>query len=186
MIPRLRKPFLLLLFLTALPGVVFASPNVDEPAPDFRLQDQQGEWHSLSDYRGRWLTVYFYPKDDTPGCTKEACAFRDNFFAFEEINAAIVGISVDTVESHQEFASKYKLPFTILADNDGTTGKDYGVIRNFIVAKFARRESFVIDPDGIIKKHYASVNPSTHTQEVINDLKHFIEQSKAATEENTN
>ena len=87
-------------------------------APSFNLQDQNGDWHDLKDYQGQWLAVYFYPRDDTPGCTKEACNFRDNIYAFKAIDAAVVGISVDDVESHKAFSDKYKLPFTILADED--------------------------------------------------------------------
>ncbi len=95
-------------------------PAQGSDAPSFNLQDQNGEWHTLEDYRGQWLAIYFYPKDDTPGCTTEACNFRDNIYAFKAIDAAVVGISVDDVESHKKFSDKYKLPFTLLADSDST------------------------------------------------------------------
>ena len=146
------------------------APAVGSAAPDFRLQDQNGEWHELQDYRGGWLAVYFYPKDDTPGCTTEACNFRDNIYAFKAIGASVVGISVDDVESHKEFSTKYKLPFVILADEEGATAKAYGVLRDWKVTKIASRESFLVNPDGIIVKHYEEVDPDNHTQEVLADL----------------
>jgi len=101
----------------ALVGAALASaPTVGGPAPAFKLQDQAGKWHSLADYRGKWVALYFYPKDDTPGCTTQACGFRDNIFAFNKEGAVILGISVDDVASHKEFAEKHGLPFTLLAD----------------------------------------------------------------------
>ena len=143
---------------------------VGSAAPGFRLQDQNGEWHELSDYRGQWLAVYFYPKDDTPGCTTEACNFRDNIYAFKAIGARVVGISVDDVESHQAFSQKYELPFVILADEAGGTAEAYGVLRDWKLTKFAARESFLVNPEGLIVKHYDDVDPDTHTQEVLADL----------------
>ena len=126
------KKFLLPLLTAFLCTSVFAgeAPAVGTDAPSFKLQDQNGEWHSLLDYRGQWLAVYFYPRDDTPGCTTEACNFRDNIYAFKAIGAVVVGISVDDVESHKKFSDKYKLPFTILADEDNQTAKAYGVLRD--------------------------------------------------------
>jgi peroxiredoxin Q/BCP len=147
------------------------SPTVGDPAPGFNLQDQSGDWHKLEDYRGSWLAVYFYPKDDTPGCTTEACNFRDNIYAFKAIDAAVVGISVDDVESHQKFSEKYKLPFVILADEEGTTAEAYGVLRDWKLIQIASRQSFLVDPDGVLVKHYEEVDPDTHTDEVLADLK---------------
>jgi len=146
------------------------APEVGKEAPGFNLQDQNGEWHDLEDYRGTWLAIYFYPKDDTPGCTTEACNFRDNIYAFKAIGASVVGISVDDVESHREFSGKYKLPFTILADEEGETAQTYGVLRDWKLIQIASRQSFLVDPDGVIVKHYEDVNPDTHTQEVLADL----------------
>ena len=146
------------------------APEVGKAAPGFNLQDQNGEWHDLQDYQGSWLAIYFYPKDDTPGCTTEACNFRDNIYAFKAIGASVVGISVDDVESHQEFSTKYKLPFTILADEDGETARAYGVLRDWKLIKIASRQSFLVDPDGVIVKHYEDVDPDTHTQQVLADL----------------
>ena len=123
--------FLLAAVLLAVTASLLAGepPAVGNPAPGFKLQDQNGDWHELGDYRGSWLAVYFYPKDDTPGCTTEACNFRDNIYAFKAIGAAVVGISVDDVESHKDFSEKYRLPFVILADENGETALAYGVLR---------------------------------------------------------
>ena len=130
-----------------------------------------GEWHTLEAYRGSWLAVYFYPKDDTPGCTTEACSFRDNMYSFEAIGAKVVGISVDDVDSHKEFSDKYKLPFTILADEHKTVSDAYGVLKNYMLIKIASRQSFIVDPEGKVAKHYEKVDPDTHTEEVLADLK---------------
>lgn len=146
------------------------APAVGSTAPGFNLQDQNGDWHTLDDYSGTWLAVYFYPKDDTPGCTTEACNFRDNIYAFKAIGAAVVGISVDDVESHSEFSAKYKLPFTLLADESGDTASAYGVLRDWKLIQIASRQSFLINPEGVIVKHYEDVDPDTHTQQVLADL----------------
>jgi peroxiredoxin Q/BCP len=114
--------------------------------------------------------VYFYPKDGTPGCTTEACSFRDNIYAFQAIGAQVVGISLDDVASHKEFATQYKLPFTILADVGGKTAEAYGVLTDYMAMQIASRQSFLINPDGIIVKHYADVNPDEHTAQVLADL----------------
>ena len=161
----------LLALLISLPALAGEAPAVGQAAPGFKLQDQNGEWHDLDDYRGSWLAVYFYPKDDTPGCTTEACNFRDNIYAFKGIGAEVVGISVDTVDSHKDFSDKYKLPFVILADEEGTTAEAYGVLRDWKLIQIASRQSFIIDPDGVIAKHYEKVDPDTHTDEVLTDLK---------------
>ena len=166
----------LLTMLLSVPAFASEPPATGTDAPSFNLQDQNGEWHDLKDYQGQWLAVYFYPRDDTPGCTTEACNFRDNIYAFKEIGAAVVGISVDDVESHKEFSDKYKLPFTILADEDSSTAKAYGVLRDYKLIKLASRQSFLIDPEGKIAKHYADVDPDTHTDEVLGDIKSFMEQ----------
>ncbi len=169
--------FALLLITVLLSTPLFADdvPPVGSDAPSFKLQDQNGEWHSLEDFKGSWLAVYFYPRDDTPGCTKEACNFRDNIYAFRAIGATVVGISVDDVESHKEFSDKYKLPFTILADEQGQTARDYGVLKDYKLIKLASRQSFLISPEGKIAKHYDDVDPDTHTDEVLADLKSLME-----------
>ncbi len=165
----------LLIAVSSIPAFGGEAPVVGSDAPSFKLQDQNGDWHALGDYRGQWLAVYFYPRDDTPGCTTEACNFRDNIHAFKAIGAAVVGISVDDVESHKEFSDKYKLPFTILADEDGTTAKAYGVLRDYKLLKLASRQSFLVDPEGKIAKHYDDVDPDKHTDEVLADIKAFME-----------
>jgi peroxiredoxin Q/BCP len=160
----------LALMAASLQSTAGETPAPGSAAPGFRLQDQNGEWHALEDYRGSWLAIYFYPKDDTPGCTTEACNFRDNIYAFKAMGAAIVGISVDDVDSHREFSQKYKLPFTILADDTGATADAYGVLRDWKVTKIASRQSFLVNPEGVIAKHYEDVDPDTHTQQVLTDL----------------
>ena len=171
------KRFLLPLLIAMCSTLAIAGepPVSGSDAPAFNLQDQNGDWHKLEDYRGQWLAVYFYPKDDTPGCTTEACNFRDNIYAFKAIGAAVVGISVDDVESHKEFSDKYKLPFTLLADENNETSKAYGVLRDYKLVKLASRQSFLIDPEGKIAKHYADVDPDTHTDQVLADIKTFME-----------
>lgn len=148
-----------------------AQPAVGQPAPAFRLQDQQGKWVSLDDYKGKWVALYFYPKADTPGCTKEACEFRDNIFAFEQIGATILGVSIDAIKDQKAFAEKYSLPFPLLADIDGKTAEAYGVLNNLGIMKLAKRQSFLISPDGKIAKHYEKVDPAAHSKEVLADLK---------------
>ena len=149
-----------------------AAPEVGAPAPAFRLQDQSGAWHDLNDYRGKWIVLYFYPKDNTPGCTAQACEFRDNIFAFNKLGAVILGISVDDVASHKQFAAEHSLPFTLLADSTKETAKAYGVLHSVLgLMEIARRETFIIDPRGRIAKHYASVDPKGHSQLVLADLK---------------
>ena len=150
------------------------------PAPDFTLQSDAGESVTLSDLRGKPVVLYFYPKDDTPGCTTEACNFRDNIYAFKAIDAAVIGISVDDVDSHKEFSDKYKLPFTLLADSEHKAAGDYGVLRDYKLMKIASRQSFLVDPDGIIAKHYEDVDPEAHTAEVLADIKTLSEAWKSA------
>ena len=141
-----------------------------QPAPEFELADQNGQLHSLEDYRDRWVVLYFYPKDETPGCTTEACEFRDNIFAFRERNAVILGVSLDDVESHKAFAENYSLPFTLLADTEGTAAEAYGVKTRMLGMTVAKRQTFIIDPTGRVVKHYSQVKPATHSAEVLADL----------------
>ena len=167
----------LALFLAGLLGVALlaqtpaqASPPAGEPAPGFELPDQKGELRRLGDYSGKWLVLYFYPKDDTPGCTTQACEFRDNIFAFRRLGAEIVGISLDDVESHMAFADKHSLPFTLLADEGGVVAREYGVLRNFGVVKLASRQTFLISPDGRVARHYEKVDVNSHSEEVLRDI----------------
>lgn len=151
-------------------GIANDELQVGGPAPEFELSDQHGELHSLEDYRDKWVVLYFYPKDDTPGCTTEACEFRDNIFAFRDKNAYILGVSLDDVGSHKEFAEKYSLPFPLLADTDGAAATAYGVKTRWGGMEIAKRQTFIIGPDGNIAKHYEKVDPDTHSEQVLADL----------------
>jgi peroxiredoxin Q/BCP len=145
-----------------------------DPAPDFSLPDQTGRIHTLGDYRGRWLLLYFYPKDDTPGCTREACAFRDVYGDIRARGAEVLGVSVDSVKSHEKFAAKYDLPFPLLADEKKTVVRAYGVwgTKKFMGRQYegTHRVSFLIAPDGTIARVYGSVKPDRHAEEVVADL----------------
>lgn len=149
--------------------------KVGQFAPDFELPDQDGKTHELSDYRSQWLLLYFYPKDDTPGCTKEACAIRDNLPDFKKLKVKVLGISVDSVKSHKKFAEKYGLPFTLLADENKEVVKKYGIWQK---KKFMGKEymgtlriSFLINPKGKIAKIFENVKPEIHAGEVLNYFK---------------
>ena len=160
------------LLLLSVAGVAFAVPEVGSEAPAFRLQDQSGTWHTLADYRGKWVVLYFYPKDATPRCTTQACEFRDSIFAFREAGAVVLGISVDDVESHRKFSEEYKLPFPILADSEKRVTREYGVLKKYLgTMELANRETFVIDPQGKVAKHYTVADPKGHSQVVLKDLK---------------
>jgi peroxiredoxin Q/BCP len=135
-------------------------------APDFALPDQNGRIHRLDDYAGRWLVLYFYPRDDTPGCTREACRFRDDIGTLGKLDAAVVGISVDSTRSHATFSRKYSLPFPLLSDPDGRTAAAYGSLLNLGLMRFARRHTFIIAPDGRIAARFDHVDPARHAEEV--------------------
>ena len=158
-----------LLMMTGL--AAHADVQLGSPAPEFRLQDQDGKWHQLKDYRGKWVVLYFYAKDQTPGCTTEAREFRDNIDAFGKLGAVVLGVSIDDVESHQKFAAKNSLPFPILADPNKVTVNKYDVM-SFV--RFARRETFLIDPQGRVVNRYMDVDPKTHPQSVLEDLKQKV------------
>ena len=146
-------------------------PGVGVPAPDFSLPDQNGRLRSLAEFRGKWLVLYFYPRDDTPGCTRQACAFRDDRQNLAALGAEVVGVSVDDVESHLDFAKEHRLPFPLLADAGGAVAARYGSIRNFGLIKLARRNTFLIDPQGRVAKVYLSASSSGNAQEVLEDLR---------------
>jgi peroxiredoxin Q/BCP len=166
---KLIQTLLLLTLAFALPAFA-AAPADGTAAPEFKLQDQKGQWHTLADHRGKWIVLYFYPKDDTPGCTTEACNFRDQVFKLREAGADVLGISLDDVKSHAEFAEKYKLPFPLLADTNKEASKSYGVLSSMIGFSYAKRETFIINPKGIIAKHYEGVDPKKNAQQVLEDL----------------
>ncbi len=144
-------------------------------APAFNLSDQSGKTHTLKDYAGRWLLIYFYPKDSTPGCTIEACAIRDNATDFKKSKIAILGVSTDSITSHEKFARKYQLPFPLLADIDKEMVEAYGVWgeKKFMGRTYngTRRMSFLINPAGKIAKIYSEVKPKEHAGEVLADYK---------------
>jgi peroxiredoxin Q/BCP len=143
--------------------------KVGDKAPDFSLQTDEGKTVSLSDFEGKSnIILYFYPKDETPGCTKEACNFRDNIEQFNELGAKVLGVSVDNVDSHKSFKEKDNLNFTLLADPDKKVTKEYGVLNKFGVAS---RVTFVIDKQGVIKKIYEKVDPATNYKELLDYLK---------------
>ncbi|MFW0837532.1 MAG: thioredoxin-dependent thiol peroxidase [Candidatus Komeilibacteria bacterium] len=152
--------------------------KVGDQAPDFSALDQKGEEHKLADYKGRWLLLYFYPKDDTPGCTTEACTIRDNYADFKKIKAVVLGVSVDNVASHVKFVHKYKLPFILLADEDKVIVKAYGAWgkKKFMGREYmgTSRISFLIDPQGKIAKIYDPVKPAKHAAEVLADLEELV------------
>lgn len=151
--------------------------QVGDKAPPFRLPDQGGTVHALNETRGLWTLVYFYPRDNTPGCTAEACAVRDNFTELKKAGVTVFGISTDSIQSHKKFAEKHKLPFTLLADETKKTVRDYGVWgeKKFLGKTFhgTRRTSFLIDPIGQIVKIYEKVHPAGHANEVLRDVKTF-------------
>lgn len=147
------------------------SITVNTKAPLFSLLDQEGKLHTLEAYQGSKVLLYFYPKDDTPGCTTEACNFRDNYQALKDTGLVILGVSKDSIKSHEKFAKKYELPFPLLSDSDGSVCEAYGVWRK---KKFMGREyigiermSFLIDEKGVIEKIYEKVNPKIHVNEVL-------------------
>jgi len=147
-------------------------------AIDFSLTDQNGKVHKLSSYRGSWVLLYFYPKDDTPGCTKEACGFRDSLNELKKHNVVVLGVSADSVSSHQKFAQKYNLNFPLLADEKKEVIKVYGAFgkKKFMGKEFEGilRVSFLINPEGDIVKKYDKVKPEIHAGEVLEDIKKLI------------
>jgi thioredoxin-dependent peroxiredoxin len=148
--------------------------KIKQKAPDFTLLDQDGLEHKLAKYRGKWVLLYFYPKDDTPGCTKEACTITDKFPDFKKLKIAVLGVSADSVKSHKKFADKYKISFPLLSDESKIVIEKYGV---WAKKKFMGREymgilrsSFLINPEGKIAKIYENVKPELHAQEVLTDV----------------
>lgn len=141
-------------------------------APDFDLVDENGTIHKLSDYKGHKVVLYFYPKDNTPGCTKEACSFRDNFSDLEKFGIKVFGISKDGQKSHLNFKSKYELPFTLLSDPEQIVIEDYEALKepNVLGKQFVKRITYVIDEKGIIEKVYPKVNTATHADDILKDL----------------
>ena len=155
------------LLLTASSSSI-AALKVGDKAPNFSLQDQNNITHTLSDYEGQWVVLYFYPKDDTPGCTTQACDFRDAVKRIIASKAVVFGLSLDSVASHKLFAEKYNLPFSLLADETGEVSELYDSLRKLL--GYAKRNTFIVDPKGNIAKIYLSVDPKTHSEMVLSDL----------------
>lgn len=149
--------------------------SVDTKAPKFSLPDEQGDIHTNKRFKGRWYVLYFYPKDDTPGCTKEACSFRDAYNIFEKEHISVVGISKDSQKSHARFIEKYDLPFLLLSDESKKTIQEYEAWgeKKFMGKIFdgVLRISYLIDPEGIIRKVYEKVKPSEHAEEILYDVR---------------
>ncbi len=148
--------------------------HINQQAPPFSLPDQDGKIHTLEDYKGKKVLLYFYPKDDTPGCMIEACSFRDNYQALQDSGLVVLGVSKDSTKSHKKFVEKYKLPFSLLSDVEGVVCAAYGVWQK---KKFMGREymgiertSFLIDKSGVIEKLYETVKPKIHVDEVKVDV----------------
>lgn len=147
--------------------------EIGNQAPDFSLLDNNKKEHSLIDYQNEWLVIFFYPKDNTPGCTVEACQFRNDYKNILALDTKILGINTDSSESHARFINKQQLPFPLLSDKTGTVSTHYGTLFKLGPIKFCKRHSFIIDPRGNIAKIYRKVTPSEHSGQVISDLKHL-------------
>ena len=149
--------------------------EVGQQAPDFMLSDENGQIPHLSDYQGKYVLLYFYPKDDTPGCTKEACNFRDDYSQYDDANVIILGVSPDSPQSHAKFKSKYNLPFTLLADEDHKVCELFGVWgpKKSFGKEYegVHRTTYLINPDGRIQKVYKKVSPANHSVEVLEELR---------------
>lgn len=142
------------------------------PAPNFKLSDPTGKLHTLSDYSGSWLIIYFYPKDDTPGCTTEACSLRDSRDDLADLGAQIIGISKDEPSSHEKFKAKFSLNFTLLSDESGKTIEAYGAWGPKMFGKIGiQRKTFVINPEGQVVKVYGRVTPVGHGEQIVRDLR---------------
>jgi peroxiredoxin Q/BCP len=168
----MNKKFLAPFLAAIAPALAGAANGIPagEKAPEFALKNQNGQIVRLSEQRGKFVLIYFYPKDDTPGCTKEACNFRDEYSEIKKLNAVVFGISKQDEKSHQKFIAKHKLPFDLLVDSDGEVAKAYGV-GTMPVIGFHKRQSVLIGPDGKVLHFYGDVDPAKHVSEVIADIK---------------
>ncbi len=144
-----------------------APPAAGAPAPAFSLTSNEGKAVKLSDYRGKWVVLYFYPKDFTSGCTVEAHNFERDLSKFEKLDAVILGVSVDSAESHKDFCTKEGLTFKLLSDPDAKVSTEYGSVMNVAVGKLSARNTFLIDPEGKIAKVFLGVKPASHSDEVL-------------------
>jgi peroxiredoxin Q/BCP len=154
-----------------------ATPTAGSLAPDFTLPSQEGTPVSLRDYRGKWVVLYFYPRDLTPGCTVEAHNFQQDQAQYAHRNAVVLGVSVDSVDSHKKFCAKEGLNFRLLSDTDTKVSSEYGSLVNLLVAKFSSRHTFIVDPQGRIARVYTSVSPGKHSAEVLAALDELQKQA---------
>jgi peroxiredoxin Q/BCP len=166
-------------FYRAAKAAGSAAPEAGTPAPDFTLNSQEGKPVSLRDFKGKWVVLYFYPKDFTSGCTVEAHNFQRDLAQYEQKNAVILGVSMQDEDSHQKFCTKEGLSFKLLADTKSTVSAEYGSVVNLAVAKLSARHTFLIDPSGTVRKVYLDVKPSEHCAELLAALTTF-QQSPAA------
>lgn len=174
--PAIGLPFLLMGLLLLIPFREAAAHtlSVGQPAPNFSLPNQEGKTVSLSDYHDKWLVLYFYPKDFTSGCTTEAQSFRDAVPIINAMGVGVVGISEDSVETHAAFEKAYHLNYTLLADDNGKVAAAYDSLYNLFVTKFAKRHTFIINPQGNIAAMYLDVDPGQNPQQVISELKRLM------------
>jgi peroxiredoxin Q/BCP len=175
----LAKAALALGTLLILSSASFAL-SAGDPAPDFKAKNQDAKEVKLSDFRGKPVLLYFYPKDDTPGCTKEACSFRDEYTKFQKMGAVILGISRQDAKSHRAFKAKYHLPFDLLTDKDGSLAKEYGVELMPVIG-YHKRQSALISSDGKLIRFYPDVDPLKHTAQVLKDLQDYAVRAGKAT-----
>ncbi|HEY8280170.1 MAG TPA: peroxiredoxin [Bdellovibrionota bacterium] len=164
----MKKPSWLKMLLPFAPLLVAMTPG--SAAPNFSAKNQDGKEIHLADYKGKFVLIYFYPKDDTPGCTKEACDFRDRFTEVKKLNAVVLGVSRQDANSHKKFIAKHKLPFDLLVDGDGKIAEAFGV-GTMPVIGFHKRQSILVGPDGKVVRFYESVTPEKHVAEVLEDIK---------------
>ena len=162
-------------FFSLLAGLVLTvsaedMPPVGQQAPEFTLPSQDGTDVSLKDFRGKYVVLYFYPKDNTPGCTVEAHNFQRDLSKYEGDNAVIIGVSVDNADSHKDFCAKQGLTFKLLADTDKKVVRQYGSLREMLGMKMAARNTFLIDPEGKVVKEWTGVKPANHSEEVLEAL----------------
>jgi peroxiredoxin Q/BCP len=167
---RFLGALLSVVVVSGLAGADTPTPQVGQKAPDFSLPGVEGGSVSLKDYKGKWVVLYFYPKDFTSGCTLEAHNFQTDLTKYQNQNAIILGVSADTVQSHKDFCAKEGLNFKLLADPEGKTITAYGSAMEHNGAKMAARNTFLIDPDGKIARVYLKVSPAGHSEEVLKDL----------------
>jgi thioredoxin-dependent peroxiredoxin len=163
----LALAILIIAFLTSRLFSTSRMPGVGSDAPEFSLKSQNGDLVTLKDYRGSWVVLYFYPKDQTPGCTREAHNFQVDQSKYSDRHAVVLGVSVDNMDSHKKFCAKERLNFKLLADTEGNVSKAYGSLTNLGLVKFAARHTYVIDPEGKIARAYSNVDPARHSEDVL-------------------